>query len=198
MDPVTIALIAAAFGSKLYGTHKQNEKYKDVRRDRRNAFATAEAKRKKLTDEALLRAKETRSKYQKRNVDDAVANNTEALTKEFAQLPNADFTGGVLPGRSAEPSIITNARNTANTAALKDINRYAGDTANMAALSSAFRSPEQMNAAMMNRSMILEKARQQQALAQILGLQMGEFDPYSMEADLSKGLGDILMMASMA
>jgi hypothetical protein len=55
-----------------------------------------------------------------------------------------------------------------------------------------------MNASMMNRSMILEKARQQQALAQILGLQMGEFDPYSKEADLSKGLGDILMMASMA
>jgi len=197
MDPATIALIIAAVGSKLYGTHKQNEKYKDVRRDRRNAFAAAEAKRKKLTDEALLKAKDTRSKYQKNNVDDAVALNTEALTEEFSHLPNTDF-GGVLPASNAEPSIITNAKNTANTAALKDINRYAGDTANLSALSSAFRSPEQMNASMMNRSMILEKARQQQALAQILGLQMGEFDPYSKEADLSKGLGDILMMASMA
>ena len=68
----------------------------------------------------------------------------------------------------------------------------------MTALNSAFRSPEQMNAAMMNRSMILEKARQQQALAQILGLQMGEFDPHSTEANLSKGIGDILLAASMA
>jgi hypothetical protein len=195
MNPYILLALAAAF--KGYGTYRQNEKYKDVRRDRRNAFAAAETRRKKLTDEALLKAKETRSKYQKSNVDDAVALNTEALTEEFSHLPNTDF-GGVLPASNAEPSIITNAKNTANTAALKDINRYAGDTANLSALSSAFRSPEQMNASMMNRSMILEKARQQQALAQILGLQMGEFDPHSMEADLSKGLGDILLAASVA
>jgi hypothetical protein len=189
-------LLALAAGAKIHGTGKQQEKYADVKRGRNRVYADSVAKRKKLTDEALASAKNTRSKYAKSEVDSAVANNTEELTKNFSQLPNSEMLSPS-PISHNEPSVITTASNKANSKALGDIQRYAGDTAGMTALTSAFSSPDQNSTAMMNRADIMDKARKQRELAQILGLRMDEFDTYSADAELSSGLGDILMMAGM-
>ena len=195
MDPVTAALLAAAIGSKMYGIKEQKEAFGDVRRKRNAAYKRAADKKKILTDKALENAKKTRSKFAKETVDDAVEANTAELTEEFSQLPNTEFAATTPAGN--DPRIITTAANAANSKALGDINRYAADSANMTALTSAFSSPEQQAAALMNRSKIMEQARQQQALAQILGLEMGELSPYSENAEIAKGLGDILLTASM-
>jgi hypothetical protein len=189
-------MLAIAAAAKLHATKKKKEKFADVKRGRNRAYADATEKRKRLTDEALTKARDTRSKFAKSEVDTAVANNTAQLTKDFSQLPNNEMPSPSIVSHN-EPSVITTASNAANAKALKDVQRYAGDSAGMAALTSAFSSPEQQNASMMNRADITEKARRQRQIAEILGLKMGEFDTYSAEAEMSSGLGDILMMAAM-
>jgi hypothetical protein len=192
LDPITIAALVAAFGTKAYGVKKQTDQANDVKRGRSRSFAAAAAKRKALADEALLKAKDTRSKFAKQEVDSAVADNTAQLTADFSQLPNSELSATAPPAHN-EPSIITTASNVANEGVLKDIGRYAQDSAGMSALSSAFQSPEQMGASSLNRADIMDKARQQRTISQILGMEMDEYSNYSSDAEMAKGLGDILL-----
>ena len=197
MDPVTMGiLLTLAVGSKLYGTKKQQDKYADIRRSRNRYYEEAQRKKEKKTQEALAKAKETRDKFRKKEVDKETAELATSLTSDFSALPRREYSAPA-PVRPGEPTIITNARTAADAKALKDINRYAQDTAGLQALTSAFTSPGQRDTALMNRAAILEKARQQRKIAEILGLQVGQLDPYSQEAEMANSFGDILMTAAL-
>jgi hypothetical protein len=191
------AWIAAAIAAKMYGTKKQTDRNKDIKRGRSNAYRAAQARKDKLTDDALAKAKDTRSKFTRKAVDEATGNEAAELTAAFSQMPRREFAAPK-PIRHGEPSVITSARNTADAGALKSINRYAQDSAGLQALTGAFNSPEQQNTAMMNRFDISGLSREQRELMNILGLKMGEIsDPYSQEADMANKLGDILGMVGM-
>jgi len=188
------AYIAAAIVAKLYGTKKQKDRYGDIKRGRSNAYRAAQNRKDKLTDEALAKAKETRAKFTRKAVDKATGDEATELTAAFSAMPRREFAAPK-PIRHGEPSVITNARNTADAGALKSINRYAQDSAGLQALTGAFSSPDQQNTAMMNRFDIAGLSREQSELMEILGLKMGEIsDPYSQEADMANKLGDILGM----
>jgi hypothetical protein len=192
------AWIAAAIAAKMYGTKKQTDRHKDIKRGRSNAYRAAQNRKNLLTDEALAKAKETRAKFTRKAVDEATGDEAAELTTAFSQMPRREFAAPQ-PIRHGEPSVITNARNTADASALKSINRYAQDSAGLQALTGAFSSPDQQNTAMMNRFDIAGLSREQRELMEILGLKMGEIsDPYSQEADMANKLGDILGMAGMA
>tara|TARA_Y100001951_G_C11276251_1_gene262143 strand:+ start:539 stop:1129 length:591 start_codon:yes stop_codon:yes gene_type:complete len=192
------AWIAAAIAAKMYGTKKQADRYKEIKRDRSASYAAAQRKKDKLTEEAFAKAKETRAKFKRSAVDEATGNEAAELTEAFSQMPRREFAAPK-PIRHGEPTVITNAQNTADTNALSRINRYAQDSAGLQALTGAFDSSEQQNTAMMNRAAIAEKARRQREIMNILGLRMGEIsDPYSEEAQMAGGLGDVLMMGAMA
>ena len=197
MEPITMALLAAAIGAKLYGTKKQADRHKDIKRGRSRAFAAAQARKDELTKKALAKAKETRQKFTRKAVDEATGNEAAELTAAFSQMPRSEFAAPQ-PIRHGEPSVITNARNTADAGALKSINRYAQDSAGLQALTGAFNSSEQQNAALMNRAAIAGLSREQRELMERLGLKMGEIsDPYSQEAHMANELGSILGMAAM-
>ena len=192
------AWIAAAIAAKVYGTKKQTDRNKDIKRGRSNAYRAAQKRKNLLTDEALAKAKETRAKFTRSAVDKATGEEAAELTTAFSQMPRREFAAPQ-PIRHGEPSVITNARNTADASALKSINRYAQDSAGLQALTGAFSSPDQQNTAMMNRFNIAGLSSEQRELMNILGLKMGEIsDPYSQEADMANKLGDILGMAGMA
>ena len=201
MAPALLAAlpwIAAAMGAKLYGTKKQNDRNQDIKRDRSRAYAAAQDRKNKLTDEALAKAKATRSKFTRKAVDESTGDDAAELTAAFSQMPRNEFAAPQ-PIRHGEPSVITNARNTADAGALKSINRYAQDSAGLQALTGAFNSSDQQNTAMTNRASIAGLSREQRELMEILGLKMGEIsDPYSQEADIANNLGDVLSMAAMA
>ena len=195
--PAALPWILAAIAAKWYGTKKQKDRHEDIKRGRRNAYASAQARKNLLTDEALAKAKATRQKFTRKAVDEATGNEAAELTAAFSQMPRSEFAAPQ-PIRHGEPSVITNARNTADAGALKSINRYAQDSAGLQALTGAFNSPEQQNTAMMNRFDISGLSREQRELMNILGLKMGEIsDPYSQEADMANKLGDILGMVGM-
>jgi len=198
MTGIEIALLVAAIGSKLYGTKKQKDRYEDIKRGRSRNYAAAQERKDKLTDEALAKAKDTRSKFTRKAVDEATGKEAEELTAAFSRMPRNEFAAPKTV-RQGEPSVITTAQNTADAGALNRINRYAKDSAGMQALTGAFDSSEQQNTAMMNRADIAGLSREQRALMEILGLKMNEIsDPYSQEAHMANSLGDILGMAAMA
>ena len=195
--PAALPWLIAAFAAKMYGTKKQKERYDDIKRGRSRLYADAQKKKDKLTEEALTAARDTSSKFKKKEVDAATAAQEDQLALDFSQLPKNEFAV-TAPIRRGEPTVITNAAKTAAANALRDINRYARDSAGITALTEAFGSPDQMNTAMMNRAGISEKARQQRALAEILGLNLNEIsDPHSLPAEQANALGDILMMFGM-
>ena len=195
--PAAIPWIIAAIAAKWYGTKKQKDRHEDIKRGRSNAYRAAQARKDKLTDDALAKAKDTRSKFTRKAVDKPTGDEAAELTTAFSQMPRREFAAPK-PIRHAEPSVITSGRNTADAGALKSINRYAQDTAGLQALTGAFSSPEQQNTAMMNRFDISGLSREQRELMNILGLKMGEIsDPYSQEADMANKLGDILGMVGM-
>jgi len=198
MTGVEIALLVAAIGAKLYGTKKQTDRNKDIKRGRRRAYAAAQERKNVLTDEALAKAKATRQKFTRKAVDEETGNEAAELTTAFSQMPRSEFAAQQ-PIRHGEPSVITNARNTADAGALKSINRYAKDSAGLQALTGAFNSSDQQNTALTNRAAIAGLSREQRELMEILGLKMNEIsDPYSQEANMANELGSILGMASMA
>jgi hypothetical protein len=198
MTGVEIALLVAAIGAKLYGTKKQTDRNKDIKRGRRRAYAAAQERKNVLTDEALAKAKATRQKFTRKAVDEETGNEAAELTTAFSQMPQREFAAPQ-PIRHGEPSVITNARNTADAGALKSINRYAKDSAGLQALTGAFNSSDQQNTALTNRAAIAGLSREQRELMEILGLKMNEIsDPYSQEANMANELGSILGMASMA
>jgi len=194
--PGALPWILAAVAAKMYGTYRQTNKNKEVKRGRNRAYADAQAKKKKLTEEALAKAKDTRSRFKKREVDDATAAQAEQLELDFSAMPRREFVAA--PIRHGQPKVIANAQTQADAGALSRINRYAKDSAGLTALTGAFTSPEQRDVSMMNRDSILEKARQQRQITDMLGLKLSEFDPYSQEAQMANDLGDVLLMASMA
>jgi len=197
MEPITMALLAAAIGAKLYGTKKQKDRYKDIKRGRSNAYRVAQEGKDKLTKEALAKAKETRQKFTRKAVDEATGNEAAELTTAFSQMPRSEFAAQQ-PIRHGEPSVITTAQNTADAGALNRINRYAKDSAGLQALTGAFNSSEQQNTALMNRAAISGLSREQRELMNILGLKMGEIsDPYSEPADMANKFGDVLSMVAM-
>jgi hypothetical protein len=197
MEPITMALLAAAIGAKLYGTKKQTDRNKDIERGRRRAYAAAQERKNVLTDEALAKAKATRQKFTRKAVDEATGNEAAELTAAFSKMPQREFAAPQ-PIRHGEPSVITNARNTADAGALKSINRYAQDSAGLQALTGAFNSSDQQNTALTNRAAIAGLSREQRELMEILGLKMNEIsDPYSEPADMANKFGDVLSMVAM-
>jgi len=195
--PAALPWILAAMAAKMYGTKKQKDRHEDIKRGRRNAYKSAQDRKNLLTDEALKKAKATRQKFTRKAVDEATGNEAAELTTAFSQMPQREFAAPQ-PIRHGEPSVITNARNTADAGALKSINRYAQDSAGLQALTGAFNSSDQQNTAMTNRAAIAGLSREQRELMEILGLKMNEIsDPYSQEADMANNLGDILGMVAM-
>jgi hypothetical protein len=197
MEPITMALLAAAIGSKLYGTKKQTDRNKDITRDRRRAYAAAQERKNALTDEALRKARATRQKFTRKAVDESTGTEAAELTTAFSQMPSSEFAAPQTI-RHGEPSVITTAQNTADAGALNRINRYAKDSAGLQALTGAFNSSEQQNAALTNRAAIAGLSREQRELMERLGLKMNEIsDPYSQDADMANKFGDVLSMVAM-
>ncbi len=195
--PAALPWILAAIAAKWYGTKKQDDRYKDIKRGRSNAYRAAQERKDKLTKEALAKAKETRQKFTRKAVDEATGNEAAELTAAFSQMPRNEFAAPKTI-RHGEPSVITSAQNTADAGALNRINRYAKDSAGLQALTGAFNSSEQQNTALTNRAAIAGLSREQRELMNILGLKMGEIsDPYSQEAHMANSLGDILGMVGM-
>ena len=189
--------ILAAVAAKLYGTKKQSDRYSDIKRGRSQAFADAQERKDKLTTKSFADAKRISDTYKRSSVDKATGEEATELAEAFSKMPRRELTA-TTPVRRGEPSVITSASKAADAKTLKDIMDYARSAGGLTASSEAFSSPEQMNVATVNRNALLEKARQQRKIAEILGLTFNEIsDPYSQEAQMANNLGDVLGMVGM-